>query len=468
MKELRRNMRFVGTLVVVLFVGLAAWFAMTVFTQGSIWASDVRNSRLRATSSLRGDITDRDGNLLATTAEDGSRQYTQNAAARRALAQTVGDTAGMSGTGIETFYSSTLLDISGSLVDRLSELFNSKSHVGSSIQITVDGPLQAYIASIFPQGYRGAVCVMNYRTGEILAMVSMPSYDPYDLTGRPDASVEDTAYLNRCLQGLYTPGSVFKIVTLASALSNDAGVVEQTFSCSGDWAYEGGHIVCAGGTAHGTLDLKSAFKRSCNVTFGKLAYQLGLERLRETAERFGFNENFKFGDFVIYNSAFPDDVRNMNGLVWAGIGQGEVLVTPLHMAMISATVANGGTMMKPWLIRRIANSQGAVTSAGAPEAYREVLSPAVANVIAGYMYETVQSGTATRAAIKGYSVCGKTGSAEVSDNKEVETNAWFTGFVYDDAHPYAIAAVIEGGGAGARMPSELAAKALKKAIEYVG
>ena len=468
MKELRRNMRLVGALVVVMFVGLAAWFAMTVFTQGSIWASDVRNNRLRASNSLRGDITDRDGNLLATTAEDGSRQYTQNAAARRALSQTVGDTAGMSGTGIETFYSATLLDISTSLTDRLSELFASKRHVGSSIQITVDGPLQAYIAEKFPAGYRGAVCVTNYRTGEVLAMVSMPSYDPYDLNGHPDAAVEDTAYLNRCLQGLYTPGSVFKIVTLASALSNDAAVTGQSFSCAGEWAYEGGRVVCAGNTAHGTLNLKTAFMRSCNVTFGKLAYQLGLERLRTTAETFGFNENFKFGDFVIYNSAFPTQVDSMNGLVWAGIGQGEALVTPLHMAMIAGCVANGGTMMKPWLIKRIANSQGVTASNGAPEPYRQVLSPSAASLIAGYMYETVKSGTATRAAIDGYSVCGKTGSAEVSDDKTVETNAWFTGFIYDDAHPYAIAVVIEGGGAGARMPSQLASEALEWTIKYVG
>jgi len=468
MKELRRNMRIVGTLVVVMFVGLAAWFAMTVFTQGSIWASDVRNSRLKTGASLRGDITDRDGNLLATTSEDGERQYLPNAAARRALSQTVGDTAGMSGTGIETFYSATLLDISTSLVDRLSELFNSARHTGGSIQITVDGPLQAYIAGEFPEGYRGAVCVTNYKTGEILAMVSMPNYDPTDLAVRTDTQVEDTAYLNRCLQGLYTPGSIFKIVTLASALSNDANVTNQSFSCSGEWTYEGGHIVCAGGTAHGAVSLKTAFKKSCNVTFGKLAYQLGLERLRETAERFGFNENFKFGDFMVYNSAFPTASDNMNGLVWAGIGQGEVLVTPLHMAMISGAIANGGTMMKPRLIQRVVSSLGTPTATGSNTVYREVVSPAVANTIAEYMYETVRSGTAIRAAIKGYNVGGKTGSAEVSDNKEVETNAWFTGFVYDEAHPYAIAVVIEGGGAGARMPSELAAKALKKAIEYVG
>ena len=468
MKELRRNMRLVGALVVVMFVGLAAWFAMTVYTQGSIWASDARNNRLRATNSLRGDITDREGNLLASTDENGNRRYTQNTAARRALSQTVGDTAGMSGTGIETFYASTLLDISSSVTSRLSELFRHTRQEGSSIQITVDGKLQAYIASVFPQGYRGAVCLTNYKTGEILAMVSMPNYDPYDLMEDTGAQVEDTAYLNRCLQGLYTPGSVFKIVTLAAALNADPDVVKQGFTCSGEWEYEGGRIVCAGETAHGSLNLREAFKRSCNVTFGKLAWQLGLERMKAAAETLGFNENFKFGDFVLYNSAFPESVSSMNGLVWSGIGQGEVLVTPLHMTMIAGAAANGGLMMKPWLIDRITNAQGAVTRMGQPEELRQAMAPSVADTIAEYMYETVRSGTATRAAVKGLRVCGKTGSAEVSDDKEVETNAWFTGFIHDEAHPYAISVVIEGGGAGARMPSELAAKALKKAVEYVG
>ena len=468
MKELRRNMRLIGLLVVLMFIGLSAWFAMTAYTQGSIWASDVHNTRLSASNTLRGDITDRDGNLLATTADDGTRQYTANAAARRALSQTVGDTAGMSGVGVETFYSSELMDISTSLLDRLSELTSGAEHVGSSIQLTVDGRLQAYISSQFPKGYSGAVCVINYVTGEILAMVSKPDYDPYDIMSRSDAEVEDTAFLNRCLQGLYTPGSVFKIVTLASALMNDPNVVTQPFSCAGTWEYQGGRIVCAGSNAHGTVDLETAFKRSCNVTFGKLAYQLGLERLRATAEQFGFNENFKFGDFVVYNSSFPASVNSMSGLVWAGIGQGQVLVTPLHMAMIAGTVANRGVMMKPMLVKKITNSLGVTAATGTPAAFRRVLSESVAGKIAEYMYETVQSGTATRARIKNYTVCGKTGSAEISDDKTVETNAWFTGFLYDRSHPYAIAVVIEGGGAGARMPSELASKALKQAIEYVG
>ena len=468
MKELRRNMRFVGLLVVLMFIGLATWFAMTAYTQGSIWASDVHNTRLAASNTLRGDITDRHGHLLATTAEDGSRQYTANTAARRALSQTVGDIAGMSGVGVETFYSSQLMDISTSLLDRLSELFSGAEHVGSSIQITIDGYLQAYISSQFPKGYSGAVCVLNYRTGEILAMVSLPDYDPYDIMARSDAKVEDTAFLNRCLQGKYTPGSVFKIVTLASAITNDPNVIHETFTCGGDWGYGGGQMVCAGGTAHGSIDLKAAFKQSCNVIFGKLAYQLGLERLLATAELFGFNENFKFGDFVVYNSSFPKSTSNISGLVWAGVGQGQVLVTPLHMAMIAASVANRGVMMKPMLAQKITNALGTVLSTGQPVAYRQVLSESAASKIAEYMYEAVQSGTATRARIENYTVCGKTGSAEISDDKSVETNAWFTGFIYDDAHPYAISVVIEGGGAGARMPSELAAKALKAAIQYVG
>ena len=257
MKELRQNMRLVGTLVVIAFIGLSAWLALTVFEQGSIWASSSYNTRLSNTGAMRGDVTDRDGIVLATTDSEGKRTYLDNTSARRALAVTVGDTAGMSGTGVEGYYSAELLDISDSLAERLSALFNGIDRKGSSIQLTVDAKLSAYIAKQFPDGYRGAVCVTNYRTGEVLAMVSLPDYDPYDV-----ANAEDTAYLNRCLQGLYTPGSVFKIVTLAAALEHDPGVVNQTFTCSGTWEYEGGSIVCAGKTAHGTIDLQTALAKS--------------------------------------------------------------------------------------------------------------------------------------------------------------------------------------------------------------
>ena len=461
-------MRVVGALILILFITAGIWYGATVYTQGDNWASNVYNTRLVRSASDRGDITDRDGVTLATTDSGGSRIYLDNETARRALSQTVGDVSGMSGAGIESFYSATLLDISTSLTDRLSEVFSDTRHVGSSVQITVDAKLQAYIASVFPRGYNGAVCVTNYKTGEILAMVSMPNYDPMNASGGEEGVI-DTAYLNRCLQGMYTPGSIFKIVTLSSALDYDPNVLHQAFTCSGTWEYEGGSIVCMSGrTAHGDMNLKKAFSRSCNVTFGKLAYQLGINRLNETAEKFGFNENFKFGDFVIYNSSFPESVSNMNELVWAGIGQGEVLVTPLHMAMISGSVANGGEMMQPYLVKNITTALGQNTKAGAAVPYRRVMSESTADIIAEYMYDTVKNGTASKADIRGFTVCGKTGSAETSNDKQKETNAWYTGFIYDDSHPYAISVVIEEGGAGGNMAAELASAALQKAVEYVG
>ena len=139
--------------------------------------------------------------------------------------------------------------------------------------MTIDGELTAYISSIFPEGKNGAVCLINYKTGEVLAWVSKPDYDPADLL---DGSTEgddiaDTAFLNRCLQGLYMPGSTFKIVTLAAAIEADPNVLSQKFLCSGSWDYEGGTIVCAGGAVHGEVDLVTAFTKSCNITFGKLA-----------------------------------------------------------------------------------------------------------------------------------------------------------------------------------------------------
>ena len=285
MKELRRNMRLVGALIICLFTLLCAGYALTVYTQGAQWASTAYNTRGNASGSLRGEITDRNGVTLAATDQDGSRVYPEDSATRRALSQVVGDTRGMSGASVETFHSATLMNLSNSLTGRLSELISGARHVGNSMELTVDSRLQAYVSSIFPEGKKGAVCIVNYKTGEILCMVSKPDYDPAEVLAHPDTAVEDTAYLNRCLQGLYTPGSVFKIITAASALENDPGVVDQTFSCAGIWEFGSSKVNCAGNTAHGNLKLKKAFAKSCNVTFGKIAYQLGEDRLRATAER---------------------------------------------------------------------------------------------------------------------------------------------------------------------------------------
>ena len=467
MRELRRNMRLVGALLLCLFVGLGGWFGYTTWRQGGRWTVSSRNRRLYTAknSVVMGSITDRDGYVLAYTNEEGERVYSSDDGVRLAMSQTVGDTMMMSGTGVETFFASALVGMSGSVIDRTWQWLNGETTRGDDIQLTVDAKLTAVVARNFPSGYTGAVAMINYKTGEILVMLSIPQYDPAHL----DQVVPDTAYLNRCLQGRYAPGSTFKIVTLASALENLPGALSHAFTCSGQKEFGNGVVTCLSGTyAHGQLDLKSAFTQSCNVAFATLGEELGKNTLLRTAKSFGFNDDFTFSDVVLYASSFPDDISSVSELAWSGVGQGRVLVTPLHMAMIAGSVANGGDMMEPRLIRQITGSTGIPRVRLGQGVYRHVMSPATASIIGEYMRAAVESGTGARARVSGFTVCGKTGSAEFSDDKTRDTNAWFVGYIQDDAHPYAIAVVIEEAGSGGDKAASLAARAFSEAIELVG
>lgn len=467
MRRLQRCMRLVGILMLGLFVFTAGWFGWTVRSQSSRWVATSYNTRLTAArENMRaGDIYDRTGVVLATTDENGNRVYNDDKRTRRAVSQTVGDTLSMSGTGVETFHAATLLGLSGESV--FDTLFNlNPTNEGNSLRLTISAELSRYIHRQFPDGYDGAVSVINYKTGEILAMVSMPYYDPEDLENRSEAAeASGSGYLNRNTQGQYAPGSVFKIVTLAAALESIPGAADATYECNGEWNYQGGSVTCASGAVHGTLTLEEAFAESCNVTFAKLAYELGADRLIAAAEAFGFNDTFRFQDLILYDSSIDTEMASVGDLVWTGVGQGKTLVSPLHMALIAASVANDGVMPSPKLIAEIITPSGSTVPRVQDSPYGRVMYSSTAQTIARYMYTTVEEGTGTRAQISGYRVCGKTGSAQISNDSDAKTNAWFVGFVYDDAHPYAISVVVEQGGSGSRLAAELAQDALEKAIE---
>ena len=262
---------------------------------------------------------------------------------------------------------------------------------------------------------------------------------------------------------------MFKIVTLTAALDNLPGLLNRTFTCTGSQDFGGAAVTCLSGRkAHGELDLKSAFAQSCNVTFAELSYELGKSNMQSAAENFGFNDNFSFSDIVLYNSSYPEDVASVNELAWSGVGQGRVLVTPLHMAMIASSVANGGVMMEPKLVRQITGAAGIPRLRTSGGTYRRVMSEATAQIVGEYMRETVENGTGKKARVSGYTVCGKTGSAETSNDKSVSTNAWFVGYIQDANCPYAVAVVLEQAGSGGDLAATLAAKCLAEAVELVG
>ena len=467
MKQMRRAIRAISVILVAAFLGLGGWLGYTVYSQGSRWTTSQLNSRLNVAkkTNAMGDITDRNGVLLATTLEDRTRKYSDNKAIRRAVSQTVGDAMGMSGTGVETFHAGTLLGLSGSIIDRTWQVMTGSQARGDDIRLTIDAELCAYISEQFPAKKRGAVVVINYKTGEILAMVSKPDYDPAALSNRQSGADETgSGYLNRVLQGRYPPGSTFKIVTLAATLQNIPGAVNRTYVCDGLKEFGAGKVTCYGGAVHGKMSLLEAFEKSCNITFASLAVELGDDALIATARKLGFDVNFSFRDLVLYESSIPDDISDVSELAWTGVGQGKLLVTPLHMALITSAVANGGVMPTPQIIKQVTGVGGLPRLRSANSDYGRVMPEDVANFIGRYMEKVVSSGTAKKAAIKGITVCGKTGSAETSDDKKVATDAWFVGYLGDTNHPYAIAVVVEKGGAGGDIAAPLAAKILKKAI----
>ncbi|MCI5771936.1 MAG: hypothetical protein MR021_03905 [Clostridiales bacterium] len=467
MKALRKNLRRLALLMACLFLLLAGYGAYSLSTYGSRWFASGANTfvRQKKQNVIPGDIYDRSGALLASTDENGARTYQSDAAARRAMVHVLGDSAGNVNNGVESFMAAYLYGFNASFSERANAYFSGEKLHGDSVTLSVDNGLTARIASLFPEGKSGAVVVMNYRTGEVLSELSFPDFDPAQV----DASVRQNPqkpFFNRAVQGLYTPGSTFKIVTALSALENLAGVQTRAFQCDGQFQ-AGDRVITDAGTdlsqnkivSHGQLTLLRAFQVSCNNTFARLALELTDAKLRRTAETLGFNVNFLFRDLVVENSSYPTMNRTEREVAWTGAGQSALLVTPMHLCMIASAVANDGLMMEPALLLRAVSPAGRERAAFTPRAFGRVMTEADARTLQEYMRAVVTGGTGTRAAVSGHTVCGKTGSAEI-DGQE-NTNAWFTGFLLEEDAPYAVTVVVENAGGGGSVAAPIAGDIFK-------
>lgn len=457
-------MRFLLLCLLILFSLTAAYFCYSVYFYGGRWVANPYNPRISNQKRYvhMGTVKDRNGVVLAYSDEDGKRCYNDSAAIRRAVSQVVGDSEGKVSTGVDTFHAQYLLGFKANILERLMDAIAGKRQEGEDLTLTVSAELSRYIADQFPRGKRGAVVVMNYLTGEILAEISMPSFDPQNMSQALEDN-EAGALINRATQGLYPPGSTFKIVTMAAALENLNGLSEFAFDCTG--YYPVGNYSVTDSSAHGVQTLSSAFVHSCNTTFAALSQELGYEALGATAQSLGFNENFLFSDMIVYNSSYPIDNLSPEDLAWSSIGQGRVLATPLHMALITCTIANHGIFKEPVLIKKITTARGVNRMLPMKAADKAALSRETASRIEQDMISVVRSGTGVRAALRGMTVAGKTGSAEVSNDKSIESHAWFVGFIREQEHPYAVSVLIENGGSGGSAAAPLARKALQKAAD---
>ena len=293
------------------------------------------------------------------------------------------------------------------------------------------------------KGRSGAAVVLNYKTGEILALVSLPSFDP-DHASSEDIAALDHPYFNRATQALLPPGSTFKIVTAAAALSRLKDVESRHFSCIGSLPVSDTFTVRDySGTVHGELTLSQAFLHSCNSVFASLALELGDAALRAEAEKFSFNRNFLFRDLVVYNSKYPSGVQPREALAASGYGQSAIAATPMHLCLISAAIAREGNMPEPRLLRRVRSSSGGTLLSFSSVSAGSVCSSAVASRLSTMMKRVVQDGSGYQAAVPTLDIRGKTGTAVSTDGDRSVTYGWFTGFNAQGDLPAALCVLVE-------------------------
>ena len=445
-KQQRFRFKILALFLFGLFALLAVYGVYSINTYGNRWFAYARNPRVREQKQnvIAGSIYDRNGVLLASTV-DGKRVYQADEAARRAVVHVVGDSEGQVSNGVEGFQTAYLYGFKASLVERFNDLFSSEPRQGDSVHLTLDSELCTAIAGFFDsrsltRGKNGAAVVMNYKTGEVVGQISLPNFDPMDLTA---ISSDSEVYWNRATQSLYPPGSTFKVITTAAALENIPNVTTMSISCTGGLDVDGQAIRDYGNAIHTSLTLRQAFVKSCNNVYALLALDMGDAALRKMAESFGFNANFLFRDLVVENSVYPTTNRSNFEVAMSGFGQSSIGATPTHLCLIAAAIANDGVMMEPTLLRQATSPSGGVRATFESKVYRTVLSKQTAAVLQEYMRSVVTTGTGSRASVDGLTICGKTGSAESSRKGRDVTHGLFIGYIDSDELPYAVCVVVE-------------------------
>ncbi len=467
MKLLRTRFRLVTLLLIGLLAVAGLYGAYSVTLYGSRWFSNSKNVRYQAAKSavVAGDIIDRSGVVMATTDESGERVYQSSIKARRATVHVLGDRDGNVANGVDSFQANYLLGFETSLSERVAALLRGQTRRGDDLTLTIDSKLCTRIVSLFETGATtagksGAAVVMNYKTGEVLALVSLPVFDPGNITEAVRTNPQHP-FWNRALQSTLAPGSTFKIITTASALENMADITSYRFLCTGATQVMDQVIHDYKMAQHGSLTLEKAFTVSCNNAFAQCALMLGDEKLRKTAEDFGFNDNFLFREVVVENSVYPTTNRNLVQVAWSGAGQSDIGATPMHMCMVAAAIANDGVMMEPRMLLSVKGPGGVTRLRLTTKVYRRAVPTDIAATLQTYMQNVVATGTGSAARVSGLTIAGKTGSAEASVDHVDVTNAWFVGYIADDSLPYACAVLVEEGDSGGSVAAPIAANIFK-------
>ncbi len=471
---MKENIKRLGYFLLSIFITLILYLSYVVVQKGDALSTHPQNRRLaaREASIIRGTIFDQRGIKLAEnrlSGEQGKRVYLKEGQVSP-FAQVVGYVSDRYGSaGLEATYGKELLGLTDAdaLENLLDKIFN-RTPRGNDLVLTLDANVQR-IALKALNGRRGAVVVLDPRDGSVLAMVSSPSYDTNAISDtqfwdRINSDEINAPLLNRATQGAYPPGSVFKLVTGAGLLEQSKVQPGETIQCPGYAVVDGNKILDT--RAHGTVDFMKALALSCNTYFALKGLTLGWDGFPDQADQFGISRIPEIGIPMRAGTLAAKNHRNQSQLAVSSIGQGETLISPLHMAMACSAIANQGTIMKPYLVKDIRKPDGKIIYSTEPAVWLKATTPDAAGQITRGMISAVQWGTATSAAIPGVQVAGKTGTAETKSENEPNSlpHAWFVGFAPATQPRVAVAVVVEKAGSGAGVAAPIARKVIEAAL----
>lgn len=454
-----KNILRLAYVVAGIFVCMLLYLGYFIQFESGTAINNTYNPRvnLLAEKVVRGKILSADGQVLARTVTADDGMETRECPFGNLYAHVVGYTE-KGRTGIESMTNFYLLTSHVNLIEQIVNEFSGTKNLGDNVVTTLDSRLQQTAYDLLGDR-RGAVVVMEPDTGKILAMVSKPDYDPNTVAAQWESLTADeqgeARLLNRATQGLYAPGSTFKILTLLEYIREHPDDYENFhFDCDG--TYENGEyqIRCYQGEAHGSQDLSQAFANSCNGAFASMGLELDLKQYADLADQLLYNQPLPLA--LPYNKSSYSMTEGADTweVLQTAIGQGKTQVTPIHQLMVTSAIANGGTLMKPYVVDHLENAGGQTIKKFMPSAYGELLSASEAEQLTEYMRQVVETGTGSAVRTDAYTVAGKTGSAEFETGKE--THAWFTGFAPAEDPKIAVTVIVEESGSGGRVAAPIA------------
>lgn len=446
--------------IVIVFVGMFAYmgYFLMVSSKDVVNTSENRHAKLLEKTIKRGSILDRNGNVLAET------KSTDNDTSQRVYpygslyAHLVGVSSSVYNSGFEVRFGNALVTSNQGYLTKLVNEIKKQKSLGDNIVLTVDTDVQKAADAALSKYERGAAIAMDPDTGEVIAMYSKPGFDPNKISEefKELNQRKDSPFTNRVTMGTYPPGSTFKLITTLGYLrQNNNNIDSYSYTCTGTDEESG--LNCFGKTAHGKETLKESVYHSCNTSLANVGKQLKLKKFSEDVNSvfIGTGVPYRYGE--PYKGQFKlKDSDNIKMKAQTFIGQGETLITPLHNAMITCAIANGGYVMQPKILSKIESASGKVISEVKNEKSKEIMTKQETDILSDFMKAVVDKGTAAgKFTSNKYEVRGKTGSAEINEARD--SHAWFTGFAKgNNGKRIVVTVIVEKGGIGGQVATVVA------------